>query len=245
MARRDLAFQNNEKYDIIQCLNQSNENVGEALELYLNRYDVEYFTLRHFVYFFHGYLKTFRYPERHQPSRATVFRLKYNLLNYGTYSKPRHKLYNKENEETDETNVLASIHAYHQTSCAKLESETGVSRSRVHRILKKYKFKPYKFNIVQNLYPGDAARRVDFCNWFLNHAQRDIDFAKKVIWSDESHISSAGIFNRQNRRHWYDENQHSIFERQQQGRFGFNVACFILGTKIIEVSHFLRISYRK
>ncbi|XP_045460290.1 uncharacterized protein LOC123670784 [Harmonia axyridis] len=210
MAGRDLVFGNNEKYDIIQCFNQSNENVSEALELYFNRY-----------------------PERHQPSRATIFRLKHNLLYYGAYSKPRPKVYNKENQEVDEINVLASVHANHQNSCAKLENETGVSRSRVHRILKQHKLKPYKFNIVQHLYPGDAARRMNFCNWFLNQAQRDIDFAKKIIWSDESHISSAGIFNRQNTRHWYDENHHIVFERQQQGRFGFNVACFILGTKII------------
>lgn len=172
-----------------------------------------------------------RFPERRQPSRATVFRLKSNLLNYGCYSKPRQP--HVERNEAGEINVLACVEARPQISCRKIEEEVGVSKTKVQKILKKHKFKPYKVNIIQELHPDDPFKRLEFSNWFLTKTNRDPDFAKKVIWSDESYISSSGIFNRQNTRHWYQENQHITFERQQQGRFGFSVSCFVLGTKIV------------
>lgn len=108
----------------------------------------------------------------------------------------------------------------------------GVSKSRVQRILKKHKVKPYKIKVVHHLHPGDSERRITFCRWYLNKVREDPDFGKRIIWSDESYISSAGIFNRQNTRYWSRENHYPIFTRQQQGRFGFSVCCFILDTQI-------------
>lgn len=113
-----------------------------------------------------------------------------------------------------------------------MEGSVGVTKSRVQTILKKHKFKPYKFHVVQNLQLGDAERRVEFCNWYLQNVNRENHFERMIIWSDESHFTSAGIFNRQNTRFWCQENQHVIFPRERQGRFGFSVSCFILGSKI-------------
>lgn len=58
------------------------------------------------------------------------------------------------------------------------------------------------------------------------------NFGRLVVWSDESHISSAGIFNRTTNRFWSCENNHVTVERQQQGRFGFNVSCFVFGGRL-------------
>lgn len=98
--------------------------------------------------------------------------------------------------------------------------------------MRKNKFKPYKAKIVHNLRPGDAERRMHFCRWYLNNIQIDINLARKIIWSDESYISSAGIFNRQNTRYWSNTNEFITFGREQQGRFGFSISCFILGGRI-------------
>lgn len=108
----------------------------------------------------------------------------------------------------------------------------GISKTNTQKILKKYKYHPYKFKIVQHLHPGDAERRVIFCQWYLGQIRANESFGRLVIWSDECYFSSAGIFNRHNTRYWSTENRHLIFERAQQGRFGVGVSCFILGRRI-------------
>lgn len=146
--------------------------------------------------------------------------------------KPRSHSYNKNDGEIDEINVLACVEANPENSCRKIERNVGVSKSKVQKILKRHKYKPYKFKVVHHLRPGDAVRRMEFCNWFLEMTNTDINFASKVIWSDESFFSSCGIFNRHNYRQWSNENHHVTVPRERQGRFGFSVSCFILGTKI-------------
>lgn len=153
-------------------------------------------------------------------------------MEHGAFTQPRPKSYNKENREEREVNVLACIEATPSTSCRKIEKEIGVVKSRAQAILRKYKYHPYKFKIVQHLHPGDADRRLIFCRWYTEQIRANANFGRLVIWSDESHFTSAGIFNRHNTRHWSRENQHIIFEREQQGRFGFGVSCFILGNQI-------------
>lgn len=132
----------------------------------------------------------------------------------------------------DETNVLGLVSVTPATSCRTIETEVGVVKSRVQTILRKHKYKPYKTTIVQHLHFGDAEKRMNFCQWYLGRINQDLHFARTVIWSDECYIRSDGVFNRQNIRYWSHENQHLIFPRERQGRFGFSVACFILGAKI-------------
>ena len=98
---------------------------------------------------------------------------------------------------------------------------------------KKHHYKPYKFQLVQNLHPGDAQRRIEFCNWYIQNLDEENNFERKIIWSDESYFTSSGIINRQNTRFWCQENQHVIFPRERQGRFGFSVSCFIIVSKIV------------
>lgn len=174
----------------------------------------------------------YRYPERRQPFLDRFSILKKNLIEHGTFAQPRPKIYNKENREKDEVNVLAYATVTPSTSCRNIEKEIGIDKSRSQKILRKYKYHPYKFKIVQNLHPGDADRRLIFCRWYTEQIQANANFGRLVIWSDESHVSSAGIFNRHNTRHWSEENQFVIYEREQQGRFGFGVSCFILGNQI-------------
>jgi hypothetical protein len=223
-------FENFEKYDIMKCYIECNENAQEAVDLYFNRY----FNKR-FIYlclFILLKLFSYRYPERRQPSSQIFPRIKENLINHGSFTRPRSKTYNKENRERDEITVLACVEATPTSSCRIVEREVGVPKTKVHRILRNYKFKPYKIKIVHHLHPGDAERRLVFCNWYLQQIRNNINFARTVIWSDEAYFTSSGIFNRHNTRHWTEENPHLIFERQRQGRFGFSVACFILGRQI-------------
>lgn len=174
-----------------------------------------------------------RYPERRQPFFEIFARLKANLVEHGSFVHPRPKTYNKENRERKEIDVLGYIEATPSSSCRKIEKEIGVPKTDAQRILKEYKYHPYKFNIVQHLHPGDAERRALFCQWYLQQIDANDLFGRLVIWSDECFFSSAGIFNRHNTRNWHSENQHLMFERAQQGRFGVGVSCFILGRHIV------------
>lgn len=108
-----------------------------------------------------------------------------------------------------------------------------MSKTRVQKILKKQKYTPYKTKIIHHLYPGDSERRIAFCNWYLEKTHNNNDFGRFVIWSDECHISSDGMFNRNNIRYWSDENRHVTLARQRQGRYGFNISCFVLGGKFV------------
>lgn len=128
---------------------------------------------------------------------------------------------------------MAYVEATPSSSCKQIEEATGVFKSDTQRILKKYKYHPYKSHIVQHLQPGDAERRMLFCQWYLQQIDTDESFGRLVIWSDESYFSSAGIFNRHNIRNWSTENHDLIFERAQQGRFGVGVSCFIFGRRIV------------
>ena len=158
--------------------------------------------------------------------------MKRNLQNFGSFSAPRPSQYYKEDREVAEINVIGSIETNPQTSCRNLDIEVGVTKSKAQRILKKHKYFPYKIKVIHNLHPGDAEKRLTFCRWYLDNIARDDNFSRKVIWSDESYITSAGIFNRHNKRHWAQQNLHVTHVREQQGRFGFSVGCFILKTKI-------------
>lgn len=155
------------------------------------------------------------------------------MVNFGSFEKPRPKTYIKPGRENDEINVLGKVEENHVISCRKIEETVGVSKTRSQKILRKYKYTPYKSKVIQYLNADDHERRTVFCRWYLQQAQENRHFGRNVIWSDESFISSTGIFNRKNNRFWSNQNNFVTFERQQQGRFGFNVSCFILGGRLV------------
>lgn len=207
-----MALRNLEKYEAIKCLNQSNENVAQALILYHQRF-----------------------PERNQISAKTLKRFKDNLIRYGAYKKPRPKLYESytnKNEIIEE--IIGHTTAEPETSVREIQTTTNISKSSVQRVLKKNGCKPYKIRKVHTLHPRDSEKRQNFCNWYLEKLRDNRDFYKDIIWTDEVHVSSAGIFNRNNKRFWSFENPHQIIgDRVQQGRFGFNAWCAIKNNRVL------------
>lgn len=64
--------------------------------------------------------------------------------------------------------------------------------------------------VHQKLFDGDLARRVDFCRQ-LQDVLADIpDFYRSILWSDEKPFKLNGSFNRQNYRHWSQNNPHWV-----------------------------------
>lgn len=203
-------YQNFEKYNMLECYIECQKNSQEACNLYFERY-----------------------PERRQPDSRIFLRLENNLINFGAFKTEKPKVYNKVNKEISVINVLGCVNADPTTSCRSIEKDVGVTRSRSSRILKANKFRCYKARKTHRLHPGDAERRIQFCNWYLNMLHENENFFTQIIWTDESRVTSDGIFNRNNNHLWADVNPHQQVNRVYQGRFGFNVWVGLLANGVL------------
>ena len=151
--------------------------------------------------------------------------MKSNLIEFGSFVRPRRKTYHKRNVEEETVLVLGCIDANHQISSREIARNVGVSKTKALKILKRNKYKSYHYHKNQYLKPEDLIRRRDFCHWYLRMEAEVNNYSDNIIWSDEAHVSSAGIFNRHNNRFWANINPHLTIPRRNQGRFGFNVWC--------------------
>lgn len=195
-----MEFENYERYNMIECYVESGKNKDAAANLYFQRY-----------------------PERRQPNCKIFQRLETNLCQFGTFCQPRSKTYSKGNKENETIDTIGYITAHPEASTREIERNVGVSQTKSVRILKNNKFRPYVIRKVHNLHLGDEDRRVMFCTWYLNKIEENEYFSREIIWTDEAHITSEGIFNRNNNHFWSDINPHQNVARIFQGRFGFHV----------------------
>lgn len=201
-------FENFEKYDMFCCYITQNKNPLLAGEEYLNRF-----------------------PERRQPHIETFARLDKSLSEFGSFSRPRGKNYMKNEEK--ELLVLATVAQNNQISLRQIEAEVGVSKTCGSKILKKQKYHPYKWATSQVLHPGDAQRRIQFCEWYLRGIAENPQFAMNILWTDECNFTNCGMFNRKNCHIWAQENPHNNFPVRNQVRFSVNVFCGLLGNRLM------------
>lgn len=70
----------------------------------------------------------------------------------------------------------------------------------IWKILKDSKFFAYKMRVHQKLHDGDHIKRKTFCQRLLNIFNRNPNFYKKILWTDEKPFRVSDTFNRQNMR---------------------------------------------
>lgn len=203
-----MNFSSQEKRDMIECYILCRKNSVRAAQQY-------------FEQFF----------DRRQPSLPTFKRLYDNLGEYGSFSKPINSI-GGTNEEA-EVNVLACVQQNASVSTREIEAQVGVSQRTVVRVLKKHRYRPYKLATAQTLHPDDYNKRLAYCTWFINMCADDPQFSFKVLWTDETRFTNCGMFNRHNEHLWMQENPHYVEQRRPQVRFGFNVWCGVIGSKIL------------
>ena len=98
------------------------------------------------------------------------------------------------------------------SSCRNVSQQCPVSKSSVHRILRKsLHYFPYKIQIGQILTPDHQERRKSFCQYFIQNFPPDV--LCNVLFSDEASFSLNGLVNRQNTRFWGNEPPTDIVER--------------------------------
>ena len=108
-----------------------------------------------------------------------------------------------------------------------------VHHKTVHKILKRDKRRPFKYQKVQALLNRDMPVREAYCQWLLRKVANDSNFLFNLLWTDESTFTRNGIWNRQNLRYWNQENPHLIRESAHQYRFSVNVWAGIHANQII------------
>lgn len=204
-------FTNAEKTDMFKVYIRSNENSARALGEYKRLY-----------------------PTRSQPHRSYFRFLDRNLKEYGCFEKPRQLRRHTATDDDSAVNVLTMMEAYPTTSLRQMKRDNISSISSASRILKKYRYLPYKPMRVQKLYPGDNQRRLTFARRMIDE---NVDLSQ-IIWSDESSFGNQGGPNRQNTRHWSQTNTHEIIETKDQRKYSINVWCGLVDDQLLG-PHFL------
>jgi hypothetical protein len=99
-------------------------------------------------------------------------------------------------------------------SIRKLSQQVGVSYGTAHTALKKRLcLHPYKITAVRELKPGDSAKRVAYCEWFLDFLDREgEDILDVTFFTDEAYFHLLGYINSQNSGVWCAHNPHAFHE---------------------------------
>jgi len=102
-----------------------------------------------------------------------------------------------------------------QTACSKVRrspSRTYPSRLVSHmarsiQLKKRIRLHPYKITAVHELKPGDSAKRVAYCKWFLDFLDGEGEDSWDVtFFTDEAYFHLSGYINSQNSRVWCAHN---------------------------------------
>lgn len=138
-----------------------------------------------------------RYPGRQQPSRRYFQWLEEKLRTEPNVHEDQEAFVI--NEET-EINVLALVQYDSTISSRQIGAELAISKDSARKILKKHRFKSFKYQLHQHLYENDGERRLEYCNWFLRQNAENHLFNYYILFTDESRFTNNGLFNRNNTR---------------------------------------------
>ena len=137
------------------------------------------------------------------PSRTSVERIINNFLENGSVNNDR--VSSKRRSEEDIAEIRSVIERNPSSSCRSLSASTGVSKSKVHNILREdLQLTPYKMQIARHLAQHTREERLQFCHKFLQSSS-DNDFKENILFTDEATFDLNPICNKQNCRIWSHE----------------------------------------
>ncbi|KAL4098387.1 hypothetical protein QTP88_023011 [Uroleucon formosanum] len=178
-----------------------------------------------------------QYPDRYHPHYTYVQKLKKSLKENGSFNRTnavqQQPRANPNLNEDIENQVLAYVHLNPRSSVRQVGREVGVSKTLVHKILKKYKLHPYKPDFVQHLRITDPEKRLNFIFWFTVASEDDPLLINLILWTDESKFTNNGVLNKQNNRYWSNENLHWAVPTNFQTCWGTNVWIGMIGGKLL------------
>jgi hypothetical protein len=97
-----------------------------------------------------------------------------------------------------------------------LEKYVGLSKTTVHRVLKKRQsFTGYELQLLHAVRPGDNHKRYDFAEDILNEIDKDEQFLRRIMFSDEATLHVSGHVYRNNVRIWASKRSHDFVAHQR------------------------------
>lgn len=144
-------FSRSEQVDILIIYGQCNKNAAEAERVYRTEYP----------------------NRRNHPTRQYIIYL---------IRKMRQEPEVRDNfiiSEVVEVNVLEFVNQNPTASTREIGQELRISHESARRILKKHRYRSFKYQLHQHLYVDDFERRLEYCNWFLrnNNNNNDLVFS--------------------------------------------------------------------
>lgn len=136
-------------------------------------------------------------------------------------------------DEDTKTVILAKVVASPKKSLRRTSTELGIPKSTIHKMLKLYKFHPYKIQLLQNLNDDDYDRRSEMCEWFIAQIHDNHTFLNDIMFSDEACFHVSSEVNKQNMRYWSQDNPHWMRDDKIQGSPKVTVWCGLWGVRLI------------
>lgn len=135
--------------------------------------------------------------------------------------------------EDAELPVLLAIEENPHLSVRQIALAQDISKSSVHRIIRKYKYHPYHLCLHQSLQEHDFQNRIDFCNLILGKTQENPNFYDIVLFSDEATFNNIGVVNKHNMHYYAQENPFWIRQVDFQHQWSLNVWAGIINNDVI------------
>lgn len=179
-----------------------------------------------------------RFPDRRLPHKDVFGAIHRRFREFGLRNN------NEQNRQVNGVNrrinnrVLQAFDANPHLSHRKAARQLNIPKSTVLKTLRRDHRKAYHLQPVQDLHPGDAEKRLNFCDWVLNVANENPEFLRNILWTDESTFTRTGIENFHNLYVWAHENPHEIRPRSFQREFSANVWLGIMDDNVCG-PHFL------
>lgn len=143
-----------------------------------------------------------RYADRPQLlGERTVRKLSQKFLGTGslqTLKSPIRRCIS--NNEASQGRVLQHFEENPHSSLKLASGQLNLCINSVHKILKKNRFHPFKYQRVHRLFPQDPENRINFANEFLRQLDDDPGIMRSILFSDESIFLLRGVPNKQNYR---------------------------------------------
>ena len=106
--------------------------------------------------------------------------------------------------------IVRTIQEDPTISQRKLSAACEISLSTVNKVLREEGIRPWKFTKVQEIWPDDNARRLEFANLIINRHEQDSNFIGNIVFSDEASFHLNGSVNMHNAFIYAEENPHAI-----------------------------------
>lgn len=176
-----------------------------------------------------------RFPNRRVPSHPTFAAVERRLRETGRLA-PVTANYGRQRfvrQPEVEEEILDRVQEDPELSVRRIAREIAVSKDVVNRVIREQLLHPYHKIRVQDLLLQDPERRLHFCRFIEHKRARNLNFCKKILFTDEACFTRRGITNFHNEHVYAEENPHAIKINHFQHEFKINVWAGIIGNFII------------